>query len=165
MLAGLFAFDGIKAEQGSVLVPAGFNTSFPSLSAAEAQGKEATRPLGSTANCAPPHQHRELGALAWELRSAGARILFAHTLISEQAQAVQQGARELVEVLLSCTKSVFAGEAARASALRPAAEARLEGALRLWWVSEQRLRKASRKSSSSTASLTWPILHKRSQPA
>lgn len=51
LLAGLFVSDGIKAEQGCVLAPTGFYTSFALLSAPETWGKEATGPLGSTANC------------------------------------------------------------------------------------------------------------------
>lgn len=76
MLAGLFVSDGIKAEQGPVLAPTGFNTSFPLLSAPETWGKEATRPSGSTGNCTTPRERRQLAALqieelAWDLRFAG----------------------------------------------------------------------------------------------
>lgn len=88
MLAGLFVSDGIKAEQGCVLAPTGFNTSIPLLSAPETWGKEATRPLGSTADCTTPRECRQLAALqtekvVWELSFAGDRILFARTPISK----------------------------------------------------------------------------------
>lgn len=123
-MAGLFVSDGIKAEQGCVLAPTGFNTSFPLLSAPKTWGKEPTCPLGSTANCTTLHKCRQLAVLrteelVWELRFAGDHILFARTIISKRAQAIHQGARQLAEVPLSCTKSIFAAGAAHASALCP----------------------------------------------
>lgn len=63
MLAGLFVSNGIKAEQGCLLSPTGFNTSFPLVCGPGTQRKEAMHPLGSTSNCTAPCKHRELAAL------------------------------------------------------------------------------------------------------
>lgn len=140
MLAGRFVSDGIKAEQGCVLAPTGFNTSFPLLSAPETWGKEPTCLLGSTANCTTLRKYRQLAVLrteelVWELRFAGDHILFAHRVISKRAQAIHQGARELAEVPLSCTRSIFAAGAAHTSALGPRTRSQAGGCPVVVWVS------------------------------
>lgn len=51
--------------------------------------------------------------LVWDLRFAGDRVLFVSTLkLPKLVQALHQSTRELVQVLLSCTKRGFAAEAA-----------------------------------------------------